>query len=109
MADTLLCLGQQNPAATTLTTLYTVPAATEATVSSVVVCNRTGAPITFRVSLAVGGAADDPKQYLWYDVSCPANDTFIGTIGVTMAAGDVLRVYAGASGLTFQAFGVQVT
>ena len=40
MSDTLKVLGQQAPAGTTETILYTVPAATQTTISSIVVCNR---------------------------------------------------------------------
>ena len=37
-----LVLGQSNPAATTLTTLYTVPSAKSAVCSTLVVCNQAG-------------------------------------------------------------------
>jgi hypothetical protein len=43
MATAYKVLGQVAPAATTATTVYTVPSATEAVVSSVTVCNRAGA------------------------------------------------------------------
>jgi len=36
-------LGQSNPAATTATTLYTVPAGTQAVVSTIAVCNQAAA------------------------------------------------------------------
>ena len=42
MADNLKVLGQLDPAATTVTTLYTVPDMTQTTVSSIVAANRTG-------------------------------------------------------------------
>ena len=42
MSDTLKVLGQQAPAGTTETILYTVPTATQTTISSIVVCNRSG-------------------------------------------------------------------
>lgn len=107
--DTLKVLGQVNPNATTLTTLYTVPEATSATVSSVVVANRSATPTTFRISVAVAGAEDTEKQYLYYDVSIDGNDTFIATIGVTLATTDVVRCYATLATLSFQLFGVEVT
>ena len=40
MSDSLKVLGQIAPAATTETDLYTVPAATQTTVSSIVIANR---------------------------------------------------------------------
>ena len=40
MATTYKVLGQSNPAATTATTLYTVPAATSAIASTITICNQ---------------------------------------------------------------------
>jgi len=42
MADSLKVLGQLDPAATTVTVLYTVPNMTQTTVSSIVAANRIG-------------------------------------------------------------------
>jgi len=109
MADTFKVLGQLVPSATTLTTLYTVPGATSTVNASLVVCNRGSGATTFRVSVAVAGAADDPKQYIYYDVTINGNDTFIATIGVTLAATDLVRVYAGNGNLTFSLFGVEIS
>ena len=108
MAETLKVLGQLNPSATSLTDCYTVPAATSASISSVVICNR-GTATTFRISIAVAGIADNAKQYLYYDLPIAANDTFIATIGVSLATTDVVRVYAGSANLAFTIFGVEVT
>lgn len=109
MTDTLKVLGQVALAATTLTALYTVPGATGATISSVVICNRGGSATTFRLSVAVGGAVDATNQYLYFDLPIPANETFIATVGLTLAATDVVRGFAGNANLTMQVFGVEVT
>lgn len=109
MADTILVLGQSNPSATTLTTLYTVPAATSTTVSSVVVCNQSPTKSTFRISVAQAGAADTISQYLYYDFPITGNNTFIATIGMTLATTDIIRIYSGNSQISFTAFGIQVT
>jgi hypothetical protein len=109
MAETNKPLAQTNPSATTLTDSYTVPAATSAVVSSIVICNRGGTETSIRISVAVGGAANDNKQYLYYDLPLPANDTFIATIGVTLAATDVIRVYAADAQVSFNIFGVEIT
>jgi hypothetical protein len=106
--ETYKVLAQSNPSAASLTDAYTVPALTSAVVSSVVVCNRSATPTTFRISVAVAGAADDNKQYLYFDVPAPANDTFIATIGVSLSAADVVRVYATLATLSFNIFGTQV-
>lgn len=109
MATSYKVLAQSNPSATTLTTLYTVPGSTSTTVSSIVVCNTAASATTFRVSIQVGGAGDATKQYLYRDLPIAANDTFIATIGITLAATDVLAVYAGNGNLAFSAFGVELT
>ena len=108
MAETLKLLAQSNPLAATLTDAYTVPASTSVTVSSIVVCNRSATDTTFRVSVAVAGAADDNKQYLYFDEEIKGNTTFVLTGGITLAATDVVRVYATLATLTFSVFGVEV-
>jgi hypothetical protein len=102
-------LGQQAPAAASLTALYTVPGATATVVSSIVVCNRDSADATFRVSVAVAGAADAVAQYLYFDAAVPANRTFIATIGVTLGAADVVRGYSSSGLLSFQVFGQEIS
>jgi hypothetical protein len=109
MAEFRRVLAQSAPAATTLTDILTIAAATECVISSVVVCNRDASATTFRVSVAPNGAADANEQYLYYDVPIPANDTFIATVGITLDATDVIRVYAGNTRLSFNLFGVLIT
>jgi len=109
MADTLKVLGQSNPLAATLTALYTVPAATSATVSSVTVANRSATPTSFRISIAPAGAADANQHYIAYDVAIGANVAIVFTIGITLATTDVIRVYATLATLSFNAFGIEVT
>lgn len=109
MAETSKVLAQTNPTATTLTDSYTNATAGGAVVSSLTVCNRSATQTTFRVSVAVAGAADDNKQYIYYDVIIPGNDTFIATVGITLANTDVIRVYATLATLTFNFFGVELS
>lgn len=102
-------LGQSKPGATTLTDLYTVPAATSTTVSSVTVCNQSATATSFRLSVAPGGAADTPSQYLYYDVAIGGNDTFIATVGLTLEAASKIRVYNTLATLSFAAYGVETS
>jgi hypothetical protein len=108
MAITHKVLGQVSLGATTLTAIYTVPALKYAVISTVVICNRGGAT-TIRLSVAVAGAADDPKQYIYYDVPLPANDALAFTAGITLATTDVLKAYAGAATVTVSVFGAEGT
>jgi hypothetical protein len=101
-------LGQAAPAATTETDLYTVPASTQAIVSSIVVANRATSAATFRLSSSVTGGATATKDYLAYDVAIPAGSFITLTLGITLGATDKLRVYASTANLSFNAYGTQV-
>jgi hypothetical protein len=109
MPNVYKILGQFSPSATTSTDLYTVPAATSTVCSSISICNRGGTQTTFRVSISPAGAAIANKDYLYYDVTLAGNDTFIATIGVTLATTDKIRVYAGNANLSFQIFGTEIS
>jgi hypothetical protein len=104
-----MVLGQSNPTANILTSLYTVPAATQTTVSSITVCNLANSSTTFSVSIAPGGAADTLSQYVYYNLPLDQNDTFIATVGFTLATTDVVRVLSASGNVSFSLFGVQVS
>ena len=104
MAVTRKILGQAAPGATTEDDLYTAPAGTTV-VSTLTVCNRNAAAATFRVSVSQGGGATANKDYVYYDVTLAGNDTFGATMGWTLAATDVVRVYASTANLSFNLFG----
>ncbi len=108
MATTYKVLGQVNPAATTATTLYTVPASTQTVVSTIVVTNQTATAGTYRISVRVAGLADTAKQYIAYDVSLPGNASDTLTLGITIGATDVVTVYSSASTFSFGAFGSEI-
>ena len=109
MANVYKILGQSSPSATTETTLYTVPSAKSAVASSISICNRGSGQTTFRVSISQGGSATANKDYLYYDVVLAGNDTFIATIGITLATTDIVRVYSGNTSLSFQLFGTEIS
>ena len=109
MATTYKVLGQSNPSATTATTLYTVPASTQAVVSTIVIANLTSTAATFRIAVRVAGAALANSQYVAYDITVGASDSTALTLGVTLNATDVLTVYASTANLTFTAFGSEIS
>jgi len=108
MATTYKILGQSAPSATTETDLYTVPAATETIVSTLVVANRSSSDATFRVSIAPNGAATATSHYIAYDLACAGNGINAFTFGLTMDATDKVRVYASSGDLTFSLFGSEI-
>jgi len=108
MATTYKVLGQSAPAATTNTDLYTVPGATSAVCSTLTICNRSTST-TYRVAVRPAGAALANQHYVVYDAFVNQFDTTFLTLGVTLAATDVVTVYAGAANLSFSLFGSEVT
>lgn len=108
MATTYKVLGQSNPAATTLTTLYTVPSATQAVVSSIVIANLAASSATFRIAVRPAGASIATSQYIAYDITVGASDSTVLTLGITLGATDVLSVYASTTTVTFSAYGSEI-
>jgi hypothetical protein len=98
-------LGQLNPAATTLTAVYTVPALKHSAVT-VVASNTGGSAATIRISLAVAGAADNIKQYLVYDLSLGVGESY-ATSKFTVSASDVIRVYSSTANVSFNVNGIE--
>jgi hypothetical protein len=109
MPITYKVLGQSNPSAATATTLYTTPSATSTVVSTITVANLTGTAASFRVSVRIAGAAPANNQFIAYDVVVGASDTTTLTLGITLAATDLLVVFASTATLTFSAFGSEIS
>jgi len=109
VADVIKVLGQLDVSATTITTLYTVPDLAQTTVSSLVICNRSGSGITFRVSIHVAGAGADDKQFIFYDEALAATTTRTVVIGMCLNQADVVKVYASAANVSFNMFGVETS
>jgi hypothetical protein len=108
MATRYKVLGQLAPSATTATTLYTVPALKESVISTIVIANRAAALASFRLAVRPGGASLADQHYLAYDVSVGAIDSTTLTLGITLAASDVITVYASSANLSFSAFGTEI-
>lgn len=103
-------LGQLSPSAASLQSLYTVPGGTtQAVVSTIQVCHCGATAANFRLSVAVAGAADDPSQYIYYDLPLMPNDVFSMTTGFTLGPTDELRCYSDVGDVSFSAFGVEIT
>ena len=108
MTVTYKVLGQSAPSANTDTTLYTVPAATSGVCSTLSVCNR-GISTTYRVAIRPAGASIANQHYIVFDAAINSNDTALFTLGITLAATDVVTVRAGTADVTFNLFGSELT
>jgi hypothetical protein len=103
-------LGQQHPSSTSEVNLYTVPASTDAIVSTMTITNTKSNPVSARVWVRVAGAATSDANNLMYDVPIAANTVVAFTLGLTLDATDIVTV-RGSSGnhLTFQLFGSEIS
>lgn len=102
-------LGQVNPSSATPTTLYAAPTATQAVVSSIVITNLTSTAATFRLSVRQAAATQTNAMYLAYDVTIAGSDSTCLTLGMTLAATDVITVYASTANVAFAAFGSEIS
>jgi hypothetical protein len=109
MAKVYKVLGQSNPAATTATTLYTVPASTSTVVSTITIANISGTAITYRIAVRPAGATLATQHYVAYDAGIPANDTIALTLGITLATTDIITVYASNTNAVFHAYGTEIS
>ena len=112
MATSYKILGQVATAtlgATTEGTLYTVPSTTSSVVSTVAIANQAGTSATYRI--AVRPSADGStaaKHWIVYGATVAANDSILLTLGITLATGDKIQVYASSNTLSFTAFGSEI-
>jgi hypothetical protein len=109
MPTTYKVLGQVAPSATTNTDLYTVGAGKSAVVSTIAIANRGATSATYRVAIRVAGSALSNEEYIAYDATVTANNSTMITIGITLAATDVITVYASNTNLSFSAFGSEIS
>jgi hypothetical protein len=108
MATTYKVLGQSNPSATTATTLYTCPAATQTVISTITVTNQAASSGSYRIAVRPNGATLATEHYLVYDATIPANSVTAYTLGITIDASDIVTVYASSANFSFNAFGSEI-
>lgn len=95
-------LGQSDPAAASLTDLYTCPPNTIATLK-VIVSNRAAAT-TFKIAVGVDGQANQDRQELASDTPIGANEPG-STVGFIISGDDVVRVSSASGSVSFTATG----
>ena len=109
MARDFKILGQSAPSATTDTNVYTVPAATKAVISTIVIANRAATAGTFRLAARPAGATIANQHYIAYDVPIAANDSTTLTLGITLSATDVITAYCSSADMSVNVFGSEIS
>jgi hypothetical protein len=107
MANTYKILGQITGSLSDQT-VYTVPAATSAVVSTIAVANRSTSANSYRIGVVPSGDTLADENYIAYDVYIGGNDTATITVGVTLATGDFVQVYGNDTG-SFSLFGTEIS
>jgi len=103
-------LGQSAPADTNNANIYTAGTGVQAIVSTICVANITSSASNFRIAVRPAGATVANQHWIAYDTSVPANDSLTLTLGISLAATDVLTVRSGtANAMAFSVFGVEIT
>lgn len=97
-------LGRANLAATTNTTLYTVPA-TKVAAIGVNLCNRNATAVTARLAIATSGTPTT-SDWIYYDVTIQGNSSLERT-GLVVEAGENVVVYASATGVSAMTYGYE--
>jgi len=101
MATTYKVLGQLNPAANTLSNVYTVPAATQAVISTITVCNQSASNASYSISVSNNGVADNASHYIIRGGVVPAADSIGITLGLTLDASDQIRANTNSANISF--------
>lgn len=97
-------LGQEALAATTNTTVYTVPADTFSVVT-VNICNRNSNARNVRIALAGTGTPDN-SEYIEYDTEIQGNGV-LERGGIVIGATKNIVAYASSTDVTVNVFGIE--
>jgi len=109
MSNNYKVLGQVAPSATTDTTVYTVPSATQAVISTIVIANRANTAGTFRMAIRPAGESITNKHYIAYDVPIAANDSTTLTLGITLDTTDVITANCSSADMSINVFGSEIS
>lgn len=109
MTTTYKVLGQSLPAPNTFNNVYTVPAATQAIISTVNACNTSAANVTFRVAVRPAGETITTKHYVVFESPIPGQDSISVSLGMTMGNTDVMTVFSNQGNVSFNVFGTEIS
>lgn len=110
MATVYKRLGSANGNATigTASTLYNVPANTEAVTSTITICNRDTSSGTYSLCVSTSSSFD-LGGYIVYQSVVAANDTIVLTLGMTLSAGTYLLFSSSTTTMSFNVFGSEIS
>jgi hypothetical protein len=86
-----------------------VPAATSAVISTLVVTNRANTTATYRIAIRPAGATLADQHYIVYESTLAVSDAVFLTLGITLAATDVITVYSSSATTTYSVYGSEIS
>jgi hypothetical protein len=105
-------LGQVQPTGNILTTIYTVPAATNTMISTITICNQSPNTVSVNVAANVSGSAVSTKNFIVSGYSLGAAETLVLEPRISLNVGSILSAnITGAnasSNISINAFGVEI-
>lgn len=107
MTTTSDILGKAKPAAAVNTTLYTVPANTQAQ-ANLFWCNQASTEDFFRIGLTRSGEVYGVEDFIAYDVKIPAN-SMLNITGICLKAGAFVTVRSTNGNCSFVLTGLEVS
>jgi hypothetical protein len=102
-------LSQANPSANSLTSIYTVPAATSTVISTVCICNQSTTAATFSLAVQPTGASISSKNYLTYNTPLSGSDMIALTLGITLGNTDVFSANVSSPNVSISLFGSELS
>jgi hypothetical protein len=105
-------LGQVQPTGNILTTIYTVPAATNTMISTITICNQSPNTVSINVAANVSGSAVTTRNFIVSGYSLGAAETLVLEPRISLNVGSILSAnITGAnasSNISINAFGVEI-
>jgi hypothetical protein len=112
MANTYKRLGAIYPSANTQTNVYVIPAATQAVISTIAICNQGANSTTYSLAFMDSSqfnSAAPAATFIVKNAALAGSDTIFLTIGLTANAGVVLAANTPNANISFAAFGSEIT
>jgi hypothetical protein len=95
---------QGTASTSTYSTLYTVPAASLAVISTISVANTLSTEATYRIAIVNSDITPTATDWLVYDSTVAGNDSTFISVGITLTANQRLKISSSANTVTFMCF-----
>lgn len=111
MTKTYKVAGQAAPTASTLVSLYTVPANTHFIASTLIIVNRntTGNTASIKIAVVPSGESLSEKHYIEYGKLLESRGSLKLTLGISLAANDQIFIQSDTGDTSFSLFGVELS